>query len=116
MAWRLNRVETRYQWYSSYGSWDWEPMTRRTKVSSGEALLDGTPFRLAAPVDWGSYELVVERIDGPFATASVGFDAGWYAPADTGASPDLLEVSLDREAYRPGETAQLRVVPRHAGK
>ncbi|WP_242500423.1 alpha-2-macroglobulin family protein [Tropicimonas sp. IMCC6043] len=116
VAWKLNRVETRYQWYSSYGSWDWEPVTRRSRIASGEATLDGTPLRLAAPVDWGRYELIVERLDGPYAAASVGFDAGWYAPADAAAAPDMLEVSLDKPAYRPGDTARLRVVPRAAGK
>lgn len=116
VTWKLNRVETRYQWYASYGNWEWEPMTRRTRIASGEAMLGDDVLQLANAVDWGRYELIVERIDGPYAASSVGFDAGWYAPAGAAASPDLLEVSLDREAYRPGETAQLRIVPRHAGK
>ncbi len=116
VAWKINRVETRYQWYSAYGDWNWEPMTRRTRIASGEATLDGTPLALSAPVDWGRYELVIERLDGAYAGGSVGFDAGWYAPADAAASPDLLDVSLDKEAYRPGETARLRLVPRSEGK
>lgn len=108
--WVLNRIETRYQWYSLYGSWNWEPVTRRSRIAEGELALDGTlPAEIAAGVRWGRYELVVE---GPgMAAGSVAFDAGWYAPADTLASPDRLELSLDRPAYRPGETARLRLVP-----
>ncbi|SNT21871.1 alpha-2-macroglobulin family protein [Tropicimonas sediminicola] len=116
VKWVLNRIETRYQWYSQYGSWDWEPITRRSRVASGDVALGAEPARVAAPVDWGQYELVVERIDGPYAASSTDFNAGWYAPADASATPDVLEVSLDKSAYLPGETARLRVVPREAGK
>ncbi|NDR57659.1 alpha-2-macroglobulin family protein [Aliiruegeria sabulilitoris] len=116
VSWKLNRIETRYQWYSAYGSWNWEPMTRRSRVASGEASLEGAPLQISAPVDWGQYELVVERVDGSYAAAAYAFDAGWYAPAEALSTPDLLDVSLDREAYRAGDAARLRVVPRHAGK
>ncbi|MFV0359958.1 alpha-2-macroglobulin family protein [Tropicimonas sp.] len=116
VKWTLNRVETRYQWYSANGNWDWEPVTRRTRVDRGELMLAATPATLSAPVEWGHYELVVERIDGPYSASSVDFHAGWYAPADASATPDLLEVSLDRAAYLPGEVARLRIVAPDAGK
>src|SRR5690606_21016565 len=59
--WVLNRIETRYQWYSLYGSWNWEPVTRRSRIAEGELALDGTlPAEIAAGVRWGRYELVVE--------------------------------------------------------
>ena len=110
--WVLNRVETQYQWYSLYGSWNWEPVTRRSRIAEGDLTLDGTlPAELAERVDWGRYELVVEGIGANKAAASVAFDAGWYAPADTVASPDRLELSLDRPSYRTGDTAKLRLVP-----
>ncbi|TCO69584.1 alpha-2-macroglobulin family protein [Rhodovulum euryhalinum] len=116
VEWALNRVETRYQWYQMDGDWAWEPITTRSRVTGGEAVLAGGRLSLTAPVQWGRYELVVERLDGPYAEAAVDFFAGWYAPADTTRTPDMLEVSLDRPAYRPGETATLRIVPRHPGK
>ncbi len=50
-----------------------------------------------------------------YAASSVEFYAGWYAPADAAATPDMLELSLDKPAYKPGETATLRIVPRSAG-
>lgn len=115
VKWTLNRVETRYQWYQLYGNWNWEPTTRRTRIATGQATLSDAPLTVSHPVNWGEFELVVERLDGPYAATSVGFYAGWYAPADTAATPDRLDVSLDKGAYRPGDTAKLRIVPRSAG-
>ncbi len=115
VTWTLNRVETRYQWYQLYGNWDWEPITRRSRVATGRGLIDGAPLRVAAPVDWGRYELIVESADGAYVAASQDFYAGWYAPADSSDTPDTLELSLDKPDYVPGDTALLRIVPRFAG-
>ncbi|MGD9865403.1 MAG: alpha-2-macroglobulin, partial [Pseudodonghicola sp.] len=115
VRWTLNRVETRYQWYQLYGNWDWEPVTRRSRVATGEAQLGAAPLAISQPVDWGQYELVVERTDGSYAASSVGFYAGWYVSADASSTPDRLDLSLDRESYAVGDTAQLRIVPRMAG-
>lgn len=115
VRWTINRVETRYQWYREYGNWNWEPITRRERVATGDAKLGDTPVAVAAPVQWGSYELVVERLDGTYVASSMEFYAGWYAPADASQTPDTLELSLDKPNYRSGDTAQLRIVPRYAG-
>ncbi|WP_449301433.1 alpha-2-macroglobulin family protein [Parasedimentitalea psychrophila] len=116
VKWTLNRVRTHYQWYQLYGDWNWEPTTRRTRIATGEASLSGEPLVLSQPVDWGRYELVIERLDGDgHVSAALDFYAGWYAPADAASTPDRLELSLDRETYQPGDTANLRIVPRAAG-
>ncbi len=115
LRWTLNRVETRYQWFQLYGSWDWEAVTRRTRIATGEIAFDGSPLRLDAPVDWGRYELIVEAVGGEPVSASQDFHAGWYAPADSFDTPDTLDLSLDRPGYAPGDTARLRIVPRYAG-
>ncbi len=117
VRWRLNRVKTRYQWYAIDGSWTWDPVTTRERVAGGEATLDGTPLDISTRVAWGHYELVVEGLGAAAGIASsVEFYAGWYGAADTNSTPDMLELSLDAEAYRPGDTAKLRLVPRVAGK
>lgn len=114
--WVLNRIETRYQWFQQYGNWDWTPLTTRTRVAEGVADLTAAgPVSVEGAVTWGDYELRVDRADGPYAAASVEFYAGWYAPADASATPDTLEMSLDKPAYKPGDTAMLRVVPRAGG-
>ena len=115
VTWTLNRVETRYQWYQLYGSWDWEPITRRTRIATGDGRIDADAISVSAPVDWGRYELIVETSGGTYSSASVEFYAGWYAPADSSDTPDTLELSLDKPDYAPGQTAQLRIVPRYAG-
>nr|WP_233588953.1 alpha-2-macroglobulin family protein [Falsigemmobacter faecalis] len=113
-SWRLERLETRYQWYRAGGDWSWEPVTSRTRVAEGDLTLSPTPQRVTAPTRWGEYELTVQAKDGSTAS-SHRFNSGWYVPADTARSPDLLELSLDKPAYRAGETAKLRIVPRAAG-
>ncbi|MBC2836264.1 alpha-2-macroglobulin family protein [Paragemmobacter straminiformis] len=114
VKWVLTRVETEYQWYQSYGAWNWEPVTTRSRIAEGEAALNG-PTEIAAAVQWGEYELAVERADGTPAASSVTFSAGWYAPADVSSTPDTLDLSLDKAAYSAGDTATLRLVPRFAG-
>ncbi|MCW3782067.1 alpha-2-macroglobulin family protein [Defluviimonas salinarum] len=114
--WTLNRIETDYQWYSLYGQWNWEVTTTRHRVAEGDVALTATGAEaIAAPVDWGNYELVVEAADGTYSAASVEFHAGWYAPADATETPDTVPVTLDKPAYRPGDTAVVRLEPRADG-
>lgn len=115
LRWTLNKVETRYQWYQLYGNWNWEPTTRRTRVATGEVDVSTDSLTLTQPVEWGRYELVVQRVDGTYAETAIDFHAGWYQAADASTTPDRLEMSLDRDSYRIGDTAQLRIVPRMAG-
>ncbi len=115
VKWQVTRIERDYQWYQSFGNWSWEPVVTRAVVAEGEVQTGSAPVEIAAPVTWGEYEVVVERADGGRAATSVSFYAGWYAPADTTATPDTLELSLDKPAYKPGDTATLRIVPRAAG-
>ncbi|MFY0682189.1 MAG: alpha-2-macroglobulin family protein [Thalassovita sp.] len=116
VTWTLNRVSTRYQWYQQWGNWDWEAIRSRKAVARGDAMLGDGPVEINAPVEWGNYELVVEYEGQTYVSASTDFYAGWYAPADTSSTPDTLELALDKPAYRSGDTAQLRLVPRYAGQ
>lgn len=115
VRWTLNRVERRYQWYRQGGNWSWDPVTTRQQIAIGEAVLTSDPISLDLPIDWGSYELRVESDAGGFTVSSFGFNAGWYGAEDGTDTPDALEVSLDAEAYRAGDTATLRIVPRTGG-
>jgi len=112
----VNRVNRRYQWYQQYGDWNWEPITTRERIQTGVLDLQADqPITLATPTEWGSYEIKVETLSGEFVASSYGFSAGWYAPVDTSDTPDTLDLSLDKPAYRAGEVAHLRLVPRQAG-
>ncbi|MCX7565738.1 alpha-2-macroglobulin family protein [Sulfitobacter sp. F26169L] len=115
VRWTFNRVDTQYQWYQNGGSWAWEPITRRIRVDSGELSLSEQPTPLSVPTQWGQYELVVEHLGAPYAVTSVSVASGWYGGDDASATPDFLAVSLDRETYSVGDTAQLRVVAPESG-
>ncbi len=107
--WTLNRVERRYQWYRQNGNWSWDPVTTRERIAEGDVTLGRDPTRLDLPIDWGRYELRVESDFGGFTISSVGFSAGFYGADDGGDTPDVLDVTLDADSYRPGDTANLRV-------
>ena len=116
VKWERDPGRDDYQWYQQYGHWNWEPVTTRTRVAEGEATLGTAPVEIAAPVTWGEYELLVER-SGRRARPpprSPSTRAGMRLPMPR-ATPDTLELSLDKPAYKPGDTATLRIVPRAAG-
>ena len=115
LRYTVNRVETQYQWYQQNGNWMWEPVTSRNRVAEGEVALTAEASEIAVPVEWGEYEILVEATGDLQAATSTTFYAGWYASADASATPDTLELSLDQPAYKPGDTATLRLVPRAAG-
>lgn len=115
VRWTVNKLQTRYQWYQLYGNWEWEPVTRRIRVATGEMTLGGEPAAITAPTDWGRYELVVEQLGTPFVTSSVPFQSGWYGAEDGKDTPDRLSLSLDAETYDLGDPVQLRIVPESDG-
>ncbi|HEY7231935.1 MAG TPA: alpha-2-macroglobulin [Pseudolabrys sp.] len=112
----LLRVETSYQWYRQNGQWGYEPIKRTERVANGtiDAASD-KPARLSLPVKWGRYRLEVSTGEPNGAMTSVGFDAGFYAEASSD-TPDLLEVALDKPDYKPGETMNVSVTARTAGR
>ena len=117
VQWEVNRVTTRYQWYEAGGSWRYEPITTRTRVASGTLdLEEAKPATVEAAIDWGRHELKIVKTEGDYAASSVGFYAGWYRPVAGSDTPDTLEVSLDKKAYKIGDTAKLHVEARFPGK
>ncbi|ARJ69297.1 alpha-2-macroglobulin family protein [Paracoccus contaminans] len=106
-SWVLNKVTTDYQWFAIDGTWNWEPVTTRARVDGGEVQITADPASLSLPVQWGEYELVVRTAEG--AESAVLFSAGWGAASAGSETPDRLRVTLDKPAYRAGETAQVRL-------
>ena len=110
LRWVLNRIDTDYQWYSLGGQWNWEAVTRRSRVTEGVTQPGQAAAEIAAAVEWGQYELVAEPASGQGGAASVQFYAGWGAVADAGTpTPDRLQVVLDKPAYRSGDIARVKV-------
>ncbi|MFC3074788.1 alpha-2-macroglobulin family protein [Shinella pollutisoli] len=116
VAWKLLALQRNYQWYRDGSAWRYEPVLSTTQVADGTVDLAADGGRISVPVTWGRYRLEVESpaADGP--ATSVDFDAGWYVEASSTETPDALEISLDKESYKVGDTARLKVSPRHAGE
>ncbi len=115
MRYELLKVERRYQWYRRGGNWGYEPIKLTRRIADGQIdVAPGKSGRISVPVQWGRYRLEVSTAEANGPVTSVAFDAGWYteASADT---PDMLEVALDKQEYRPGETMTVAVTTRTAG-
>ena len=84
------------------------------KVAGGTIdIAADKPASIAAPVQWGQYRL--EIAGNGLASSSDTFYAGYYTSekADT---PDMLPVALDRTSVKSGETLQVKIDARFAGK
>lgn len=117
LHWSLIKVERNYQWYRSGNSWNYEPVTYMKKVADGRISVTGQNAAVIdVPVQWGRYRLEVATADPEGPQTSVEFDAGWYVEARSTETPDGLEIALDKDAYKDGETAKLKISPRFAGE
>lgn len=116
VKWTLSKVTRNYQWFFQDGRWNFEGVKSTRRVADGEiAVAEGAPARIAAPVQWGNYRLDVTA-DGPDSTeTSVSFSVGYEADK-TADTPDVLDVALDKQSYADGESLQVRLAPRFAGK
>lgn len=117
VAWTLSRVDRQWQWYEIDGNWSYEPITRRERVASGTVAMPAAGRAVVeAPVTWGEFELKLASTGAERAAASLTFTAGWHQPAASADTPDVLEIGLDRARYAVGDTVEVRLKPRHAGK
>ena len=116
LSWELVRINRHFQWYNHNGSWRYEPVTYTNRIANGDMDLSAEqPFKIQSNIEPGRYRLSVTSAtsDGP--TAEYDFTAGWY-PSETADTPDILDVALDKKAYKPGDTANITISPRAAGK
>ncbi|HVY20751.1 MAG TPA: MG2 domain-containing protein [Bauldia sp.] len=113
-TWKLERIESDYQWYRTNGNWNYELITTASKVDGGTLDFSAdAPTRITSSVKWGDYRLTVS--DGDETASSIEFYAGWYRAVASSDTPDTLQVALDKPAYQIGDTAKLRLDPRFAG-
>ncbi len=116
LRYELLKVETRYQWYRQSGSWDYEPVKSTRRIGDGQIdAAAAAPARISLPVTWGRYRLEVSDGESGGALTSVSFDAGFYAEASAD-TPDLLEVALDKPEYSAGDSINVAVTARSAGR
>ena len=117
LNWTLTRLDTNWQWYRRDGNWTWDSVTVKRKIADGavSALADA-PARIAQKLDWGRYRLDVASLEPNGPATSFLFSAGWYTSGENVDSPEQLDVALDKETYKAGETAKLRIASKAGGK
>ncbi len=116
LRWSLYRLDNDYQWYSEGGHWNYERVKSSKRIADGrlDAATDA-PAHIEAPVKLGQHRLELTSSDPAIPPTSITFDVGWSGDASA-QTPDLLDVTLDKQDYAPGEILHARVHSRFAGK
>jgi len=116
LKYELFHEEYRYHWYVDNGSWRYRVIIDESSVESGDLPVSAAaPAELEFHKEWGRYRLEITDANTGTAT-SVRFHVGWFASAASADVPDKLEVTLDKETYRVGETARVFIKPPFAGQ
>ncbi len=114
--WSLYRIVNDYQWYKQDGRWNFEQVKSSSRVADGAMqLAPDAPAKIAAVVGLGRYRLDLRDDVSAEAQTSVTFDVGWSGEGKA-ETPDLLDVTLDKQAYGAGETMKLKISARAASK
>ncbi|MEJ2156019.1 MAG: alpha-2-macroglobulin [Desulfobacteraceae bacterium] len=120
LAVSLIREYPDYYWEFSASS-GWERLVNYQHYPVAEFKLDikdGHKGKIQFPVEWGPYRLEIVDPDTGLKT-SHRFSAGWSwwgRSADRqGNRPDQVVLTLDRKAFRPGETAKVMIKPPESG-
>ncbi len=82
--------------------------------TSAIAIPVDKPFHYAKKLDFGRYRLEVLEDNGMAAT-SIRFRSGWVS-SDNPDVPDQVDVSADKKAYAPGDTARIHISPPFGGQ
>lgn len=116
LKWDLQRVESQFQWYSRDNRWSYERVTYENRVAGGviDAPANGT-VRISAPVESGTYRLDIASAVAQGPATSYSFSAGWWVSEESD-TPEILNLALDRESYRPGDDMKVTILPRMAGQ
>jgi alpha-2-macroglobulin len=116
LHWTLVRENRVYDWFEMGGGWRWHFHTVDESVASGSIdVTENVPAALSQSLDWGDYRLVVDD-PATGAATSIRFSAGWRETTESADTPDKVEVTVERAAYAPGETARLHIASPFAGK
>lgn len=116
LKWEIVRERYNYRWYWSDDEWRYRVEIRDQPNAKGDIVLKASgPMVLSRRMDWGRYRLeVYDPASG--AATSVRFRAGWFVSAAASDTPDMVEMSLDKPKYQPGETARVHIKPPYAGQ
>lgn len=116
----LVREHRDYHWNfdDGEGGWNYDFTRRYENVETRTVDAGATAARFDFSVEWGEYR--VEIFDpATKLTTRYPFRAGWsWDDENRGldARPDKVKLSLDKTAYKAGDTLKLTLTPPHAGK
>jgi uncharacterized protein YfaS (alpha-2-macroglobulin family) len=115
VTWSLKRLTTTYQWFNSGNDWRYEAVTRASKIA-GDVIAIGKdkPAQLSQTLSWGEYRL--EAVAEGMAPASIDFYSGYYYSGASADTPDTLKVALDKTSVKTGDTLNVKIDSRFAGK
>jgi uncharacterized protein YfaS (alpha-2-macroglobulin family) len=117
VEYRIDRIDYSYQWYQVDGRWRWQSNPVDHLLTSDTiALKADSPTRLSRRLKWGQHRLTIVDSENN-TSSSLTFYVGWYG-GGPGAeeTPDTLRVASDKQNYKPGENARLRIEPPFAGE
>lgn len=116
IQYRLERLDYSYQWYQVDGRWRWQS-TQHERLLAAEtiALKADAPVRLPLQLQWGAHRLTVVDTQNNTST-TLRFYVGWYGGESTEEAPDTLRVASDKQNYKPGESARVRIEPSFVGE
>ncbi len=116
VSWSLYRISNDYQWYKQDGRWGFERVKSSKRVAEGKIdLTVDAPAKISTLVGLGQYRLDLSSNEAADLPTSLSFESGWSGEASAEA-PDLLDVSIDKPNYKPGEDLHLRVASRFKGE
>lgn len=114
---KIERITYNYQWYQSDGRWRWQAVTNeRTVAADTVAFSADAPTHLSKRLAWGAHRLTITDRE-TNTSSSMTFYVGWYGgDDDSEAAPDTLKVASDKQNYKPGDTAKVRLEAPFAGE
>jgi alpha-2-macroglobulin len=111
VTWSLYRVSNN----RADGRWNFERVKSSKRVAEGKIDIGlAAPAKISSIVGLGQYRLDLASGDSSDIPTSLAFESGWSGDASVQA-PDLLDISLDKANYKPGEEMRLRIASHFAG-
>jgi hypothetical protein len=104
-----------YQWFSQDGRWNYRAVRRDEPVQRGEIdIVADRPTPLEFTTPKGRYRLeLTDPVTGT--SASYRYAVGWVEGGEDEEVPDKLQVRLDKQSYKAGETALVSIRSPFAG-
>lgn len=113
------REHREYYWEFKNGEWHWGSYSQHYPVDRFSLNIpDSGKAQVSIPVKWGGYRLEILNPATGF-TSAFNIWAGWRRESKGSGvmnRPDRVDITLDKPAYGPGDTAKITVKAPEGGK